>query len=65
MKIILTGRRRLRFGPISNRQSSAFAANLNSGRKVVVVLALSLAVAGGTYLWATKRQGNVSAEGGD
>src|SRR5262245_20488508 len=42
---------------------SAFPANLNSGRKVaVVVLALSLALAGGAYLLASKRQGAVSAE---
>src|SRR5262245_33316214 len=45
---------------------SAFPANLNSGRKVaVVILALSLAIAGVAYLLASKPQGAVSAEGGN
>ncbi|HEU0184150.1 MAG TPA: winged helix-turn-helix domain-containing protein [Blastocatellia bacterium] len=43
--------------------SSALPAKLNSGRKVpVMVMLLSLAVAGGAYFWATKRQGGVIAE---
>jgi len=48
---------------------SAFPANLNSGRKVaVIVIVLLLAVAGGIYLWVAKpakRQDDVSVKGGN
>jgi DNA-binding winged helix-turn-helix (wHTH) protein/TolB-like protein/Tfp pilus assembly protein PilF len=45
---------------------SAFPANINSGRKVaVIVIAISLAVAGGIYFRGTKYQDGVSAKGGN